>query len=71
MSDADTPTLPPLQQEQVAPTGPEVVAVMNENITDNLANGQAPAIGLPSIWRLAYQVVYETAPLVIYRYKST
>lgn len=71
--DPNDPTqpLPPLAQEQVLPTGPAVLAVINENITDNLANGFSPNVSLPSLWRLAHQVVNETAPLVFYRYSRT
>ncbi len=70
MSDPnDLPVMPALREEQVFPTGPAMLAVVNENITDNFAIGQPCSINLPSLWRLAYQVVNETAPMVIYDFK--
>lgn len=69
MIDNDADTLPVYELEQLAPTGPAILGVVNENIVSNFFNNNPTSIELPSLWRLAKHVHTERSPILLYRSK--
>ena len=56
--------------EQVAPSGIAVLGELHENFIVNFKDNLVPQPDLPSLWRLAYIVSYETSPLLFYYYQE-
>jgi hypothetical protein len=56
--------------EQVSPSGIAVLEQIHENAIINFKSDLVPQPELPSLWRLAYLVSHETAPLLFYVYQE-
>jgi len=54
----------------IMPTAPNVLNLVHENIVSNLRRRQASDLELPSLYRLAYMVHYNTGELVVDRGQS-
>ncbi len=59
------PIAPPITI--VLPTGVDFILLASENITDNLRKGADSNLELPSLYRLAFQVVNETDEAAVTR----
>jgi hypothetical protein len=55
---------PPIRQ-MVMPTPRNLLRLANDNITTNLRRKQDADIGFPSLYRLAYAVVYNTGEIPV------
>jgi len=63
-------TFPATQVEQVTPTATSVLTMVHENLSLNFRTDRLPNLDLPSLWRLAKQVVYERGPILVHRYRE-
>lgn len=78
-SSAETSAAPPIQPLEfdvnvshnevmiVVPTAANVVLLAAENITDNLRVRQPASLVLPSLYKRAYMVAYETDEIAVVR----
>ena len=67
---ADPNTFPSPTVETVIPSGPQLVALANTAITDSFRKSNSTQFALPSLWRLAHNVIYEDSPISIYSYEQ-
>jgi len=54
----------------VVPTAPNVTLMVSENISANMRVQQASSIQLPSLYKRAYLIVYETDEIAYVRPKT-
>jgi hypothetical protein len=54
-----------VQIDVVVPTAPNTLLMVNENIVYNLLKGQAADLQLPSLYKRAYLVTYETDEIAV------
>ncbi len=55
------------RRELVPPTAANILNVVNENIVSNLRRRRDSDIQLPSLYRLAFAVVYNTGEFLVTR----
>jgi len=51
----------------IAPTAPNILNLVNENIVDNLRRRQNSDVDLPSLYRLAFTIHYNTGEMLVTR----
>jgi hypothetical protein len=55
------------RRELITPTAPNVLNLVNENIINNLRRRKDSDLALPSLYRLAFAVVYNTGEFLVER----
>ncbi len=55
------------RRELVPPTAANILNVINENIVNNLRRRRDSDVQLPSLYRLAFAVVYNTGEFLVTR----
>lgn len=64
MADPDAPK-PADKRVLIMPTPINVLSAVHKNIVDNLRRGRAADLELPSLYRLAFAVHYNTGEMVL------
>lgn len=58
------------RKTMVLPTAPNILNLVHENIVDNLRRRQDSDLVLPSLYRLAFAMHYNTGEMVVTRNSS-
>ena len=64
MADPNAPKSPG-KRILIMPTPINVLSQVHKNIVDNLRRGRAADLELPSLYRLAFAVVYNTGEMIL------
>lgn len=55
------------RREFIIPTAPNILNLVNENITTNLRRRQDSDLDLPSLYRLGFAIHYNTGEMLVTR----